>query len=264
VTLVETVTLRSGRLSVDVLPSRGLDLGGASFDGRRFSWESPIGHVPWQGSFGRSFGGGLVVTCGLGNVGAPSEGQPQHGWYTSLPAGDVRVERDGDRVVARARVVEATTPWDVMELEREIVVDGGVRITDVTRNLGPEPAPAPVLYHCNLRWDEVEIDADDVVPRDADASAHDWRTPGPPGPERVYEHVGARAVRVRGPAGTLRVGSGLPRLWQWIAPSIGALGIEPANCSVLGRAYDRAGGALPYLGPGAERETSVAITPEEA
>jgi hypothetical protein len=44
---------------------------------------------------------------------------------------------------------------------------------------------------------------------------------------------------------------------QWVhpAPGIAALGLEPANCSVLGRAADRAAGRLPMLAPGAERTT---------
>jgi hypothetical protein len=42
-----------------------------------------------------------------------------------------------------------------------------------------------------------------------------------------------------------------------------ALGIEPANCSVLGRAHDRSQGTLPFLEPGEERSTRIAITAEE-
>ena len=42
-----------------------------------------------------------------------------------------------------------------------------------------------------------------------------------------------------------------------------ALGIEPANCSVLGRAHDRAEGRLPFLQPGEKRSTRIAITAEE-
>ena len=55
--------------------------------------------------------------------------------------------------------------------------------------------------------------------------------------------------------------AGLPRLWQWIHPRAGvyALGLEPANCSVLGRAADRAAGRLPVLAPGEERVTRVRI-----
>jgi hypothetical protein len=253
-----------GGIDARILPDRGFDLGDAWFRGRRIAWLSPLGETRWRGDFAHSFGGGLMVTCGLRNVGVPSEGEPQHGTFTSLPAGDVRVERRHDRVVARARVVDAAVPGSTLELEREIVFDGGVRITDVTRNRGGEPEPAPLLYHCNLLWDRVEIDSDEVVPRDDDARAGDWRDLGPPGPERVYEHVGVRSVRVRNGDVAVSVDSDLPRLWQWIHPSYGVLGIEPANCSVLGRAHDRAEGRLPVLRPGEERVTSIHIAAEVA
>ena len=54
-------------------------------------------------------------------------------------------------------------------------------------------------------------------------------------------------------------------LWQWVdpAPGVYALGIEPANCSVLGRARDRAEGRLPFLAPDQARRTRIAITVEE-
>lgn len=255
--LVETITLRSGRLSVDVLPSRGLDLGAASFDGTRFSWESPIGHIPWQGSFSRSFGGGLVVTCGLRNAGAPSEGQPQHGWYSSLPARDVATTDS----TARGRVVDAEVPGPALELVREVTLaDEHVQVSDVVRNLGTAAEAAPILYHVNLSWDALEIDAARVVPRDADAAAGDWRAEGPPGPERVYEHVDAPEARVTYRGLQVTVRSSLPRLWQWIEPSYGVLGIEPANCSVLGRAHDRAEGRLPTLAAGESRTTTLEIS----
>jgi hypothetical protein len=40
---------------------------------------------------------------------------------------------------------------------------------------------------------------------------------------------------------------------------MGVLGLEPANCSVLGRAADRAQGRLPVLAPGEQRRTGIAI-----
>jgi hypothetical protein len=253
---LETVELTDGELSVDVLPARGFDVAGARFRGRRFSWESPLGHLPWQGDFARSFGGGLLVTCGLRNVGAPSEGLPLHGWYSSLAAREVEVEES----VGRARVVDAEVPGPTLELRREISVDeGAVRLNDSVRNAGQCDEPAPLLYHVNLLWDAVEIDSEDVVPRDRDARAGDWRTLGPPGPERVYEHIGATRAVVTFEDLSITVTSSLPRLWQWIHPDYGVLGIEPANCSVLGRAHDRAEGRLPMLAPGETRETSITI-----
>ena len=241
--MIETLTLEQGDLSVDVLPTRGLDLAAARLGGERFSWESQPGCDP--------FAGGLMFTCGLGNVGVPSEGQPQHGRYTSLPAREV----DARTTAVRGRVVDAA-----LELTREVAItDGAVHVTDVVRNTGGASEPAPLLYHVNLLWDTVTIDADEVVPRDDDARAGDWRTLGPPGPERVYEHVGASGATVGFGSIRVRIRSSLPRLWQWIDPSLGVLGIEPANCSVLGRAHDRAEGRLPVLAPGESRTSTLEI-----
>jgi hypothetical protein len=55
----------------------------------------------------RGFGGGLVATCGLRNVGAPSEGHGLHGELSHQPARDVRVARrlDGEQVIVSASAV---------------------------------------------------------------------------------------------------------------------------------------------------------------
>lgn len=235
--MIETLTLEHGDLSVDVLPTRGLDLAAGRLGGKRFSWDAAHG---------------LMFTCGLGNVGVPSEGQPQHGRYRELPAHDVECERS----TARGRVLD-----DGLELIREITIAAGtVRVTDVVRNVGETDAPAPLLYHVNLCWDTVTTDADEVVPRDDDARAGDWRELGPPGPERVYEHVGASSATIGYGSILVGVSSNLPRLWQWIDPRLGVIGIEPANCSVLGRAHDRAEGRLPVLAPGEARTSMLEIT----
>ena len=90
----------------------------------------------------------------------------------------------------------------------------------------------------------------------------------PGAPERVYEHDvtpgadgwcsatvshGPLELEVRWDAATM------PRMWQWVHPSYGVLGLEPANCSVLGVAHDRAEGRLPELAPGEERRTRLEI-----
>jgi hypothetical protein len=233
----ETLTLERGGLSIDVLPTRGLDLAAGRLDGTRFSWGPPYG---------------LMFTCGLGNVGVPAEGQPQHGHYRERPAHDAAFGPD----LARGRVVDGA-----LELMREIAVtEEAVRVTDVVRNTSDAVEPAPLLYHVNLLWNTVTSDADDVVPRDPDARAGDWRALGPAGPERVYEHVGASGATVHYGSIRVSVGSSLPRLWQWIDPRLGVLGIEPANCSVLGRTHDRAAGRLPVLAPGEARTSTLEIS----
>ncbi len=79
----------------------------------------------------------------------------------------------------------------------------------------------------------------------------------------MFEHVGATWARLtnRSVGIELTVRSSLPRLWQWVQPASGvyALGIEPANCSVLGRVADLEAGHMPFLDPGETRVSWLTI-----
>jgi hypothetical protein len=262
-------------IELRVHPRRGLDVGAAWFRGLPLAWIAPAGEGGAEAAGWRdAWGGGLVTTCGLDNVGAPSEGIGLHGTYTFLPARDVASERSVSEVVVRGTVDEPRG----LRVERTIrtaVGAGRVELVDATVNTAEKPLEAPLLYHVNLGWPlwdtgaRVETDAGEVRPRDDEAAPHDWSAaPEPaPAPERVWEHVGATRAAVINERLRLRVTieSDLPRLWQWVdpAPGVYALGIEPANSSVLGRAHDRAEGRLPFLQPGEERTTRIAVAAEE-
>ena len=75
----------------------------------------------------------------------------------------------------------------------------------------------------------------------------------------MFEHIAATWARLTnaGIGIELTIRSSMPRMWQWVHPASGiyALGIEPANCSVLGRAFDIAAGRMPLLDPGETRES---------
>ena len=283
---LDQVALASDRPAIDVRVRRGielrihrrrgLDVGAAWFRGTPLAWIGPAGEGGTEAADWRSaWGGGLVTTCGLDNVGAPSEGVGQHGTYTFLEAKDVWIERSSEEVVVRA-TIEDPRGLQVQRTIRSTAGAGRLELTDRTTNVGAESLEAPLLYHVNLGWplwDEgarVESDADQVRPRDEDAAGADWASapPEPVGePERVWEHVGATGASVVNQRLGLgvEVSSNLDRLWQWIdqAPGVYALALEPANCSVLGRAHDRAEDRLPFLEPGAERTTTIAVTAEE-
>ena len=66
---------RQGGLHALVLADRGIDIGPAWYAGQQLSWQSPTGIVEPayfdETSWLRSFHGGLLVTCGLQNVGRP-------------------------------------------------------------------------------------------------------------------------------------------------------------------------------------------------
>lgn len=262
-------------IELRIHPQRGLDVGAAWFSGLPLAWIAPAGEGGAEAADWReAWGGGLVTTCGLENVGAPSEGIGLHGTYTFLAARNVMSDHSLSEVVVRGTVDEPRG----LRVERTIrtaVGSGRLELVDETVNTSREPLEAPLLYHVNLGWPlwdagaRVETDAEEVRPRDEDAGPHPWSAAPEPAtaPERVWEHVGATQAVVVNERLALRVmiESDLPRLWQWVdpAPGVYALGIEPANCSVLGRAHDRAEGRLPFLQPGEGRTTRIAISAEE-
>ncbi len=285
----------AGGIDLRILPDRGLDLGSAWFGGVPLAWRSAVGErAPFDAPSGADwldgFGGGLVATCGLRNVGAASEGHGLHGRISHVRASAVTVERalDGGEAVVTVRGVldEVSALGPHLRMERTITTrtgSGDVSIADRVTNLGAEAEPAPLLYHVNLGAPllgpatRVEIAGTRPQPRDDAASRAGWERWAAPGgavagaEEIVLEHAyedaaAAGAARVVNAELGLAVTvswdrAGLPRLWQWIHPRAGvyALGLEPANCSVLGRAADRAAGRLPVLEPGEERVTRLRV-----
>jgi hypothetical protein len=266
-------------IDLRLLPDRGLDIGAAWFRGTPLAWISPAGEQcppnPEElvdKAWGDAWGGGLVTTCGLSNVGAASDGHGLHGTYTARPAAELQIGRSLSDVTVTATVVDPP-----FTLSRQIVTtvgQGHVRLDDRIVNDSDWTAAAPLLYHVNIGvplWDDdayLETDAHEVVPRDAAAAAGlpTWDEPPAPSadaPERVFEHVGATWARLTSPrlGIELTVRSSLPRLWQWVDPADGryALAIEPANCSVLGRAHDMAAGRMPFLDPGEARSSWLTI-----
>jgi hypothetical protein len=285
----------AGGIDLRVLPDRGFDLGPAWFRGTPLAWTSAIGEsgpldrlegMHW----GDAFGGGLMTTCGLRNVGMPSEGHGLHGTFSHLAAEDVQIDRfvePGRAGVAASATIEdrdVPAPLRVERTIRTYAGEGRVEIGDVTANLGDVRAEAPLLYHFNFGYPlwtgtaTLELRVSASVARDpASVPALDSYRVVPVVarvPERVLEHEvvadegwgSARIVnRELEVAMTVRWRvAELPRLNQWMDPNPGmaVLGIEPANCSTRGRAHDRSEGRLPMLEPGERRETRLVVEAE--
>lgn len=282
-----------GGIDLRLLPDRGLDIGAAWAQGRSLAWVSGVGEstpipAPTGFEWGDAFGGGLMATCGLRNVGMPSEGHGLHGTYSHLKATVESVDRhvtaDSAYVEVRATVDDAAATGHHLRLDRRVRTHAGrhhLEIDDLTTNLGRSTEAAPILYHFNFGYPlwsgqaRLELDAQRTIPRDpvSEESLDSWNRPPSveDTEERVLEHEvepveGWCSAKLINEAMGLVVTIGwraaeLPRLHQWIhpAPGIYVLGIEPANCSTSGRAHDRTEGRLPNLEPGQTRETSVHV-----
>ncbi|HZO87129.1 MAG TPA: aldose 1-epimerase family protein [Chthonomonadaceae bacterium] len=229
-----------------------------------------------------------------------------HGRASNLPATNVSWDGhwDGDDylLTLRGKVREATVFGENLQLTRTITTRLGARsltLHDVVENLGYKRTEHMILYHINLGFPVVNDGARLVaptvsaVPRDADADAKkeryaQFQPPEAGYRETVYFHdlaadtsgrVTAAVINPECEAGDGR-GPGLgvycayrpeqlPRFIEWKMMDAGTyvVGMEPANCLVMGRAYERAAGTLQFLEPGERREYTleigVIVGPEE-
>lgn len=173
-----------------VLIDRALDIGAAEDGGRSLAWLHPaLGSPAFQEhspmGWLRTFGGGLVTTCGLTHFGAPDheEGHGLHGRASHLPAENLVVKqewRDGEYVLEiEGEARQSRLFGENLRLRRRITTKLGsssLLIEDRVTNDGFSPAPLAVLYHCNLGFPVVSADSEllvrdqEVHPRDAEAA----------------------------------------------------------------------------------------------
>ncbi|MCP4638777.1 MAG: aldose 1-epimerase family protein [bacterium] len=186
--------IRTGSgLELTVLIDRCLDISAASFGGKAMGWRSTTGDVapqyfePEWLRWLRSYFGGLVTTCGLMNVGAPTEdsaiyGTGLHGRIGNTPAKDLKITQEwqgNDYVLSITGTMRETVVFgENLTLTRTVSTKLGERrfwITDRVTNEGFNPAKFMLLYHCNVGWPVVDEGSELitpsklVAPRDAEA-----------------------------------------------------------------------------------------------
>lgn len=287
---LEVIQVRTGELEFEVVPSRGFDIGAAYFRGQSLTWLSHAGFahpglteekqvIGWL----RAFGGGLLTTCGLMNVGKPcvDEGfeYGQHGRASSTPAGEVAAYGEWDnqeyQITLHGKTTEASIYGDKLEKTRIIRAKLGqnqIEITDAVENIGAKPCALMLLYHCNLGWPLLAKGTQVELPSQSleviEGSPDSWSQLSAPDAgwvSSVLEHQlqpdpgGWVSCRVRGAGITLEIAydaATLPRFTQWrqLGPGDYVMGLEPGNVGVRGRLWERQNKSLPILQPG-ERQT---------
>lgn len=303
---VEAVDIKTGSgFAFTVLPGRGLDIAWADYRGVPIGYMSKTGVVApaYYESDGmewlRSFGAGLLTTCGLSNVGGPcQEDDPVlgtrhyglHGRIANMAAEQVSVREawEDDELVMTVSgyLREACLHGEHLTLRRTVTAKLGenrLRIHDEVENAGFSAQPLMLLYHINLGYPLLDdgsrfvCASREIVPA-ADIARDEleqYAMMGPPvigALERVYFHApsadadGMATVALINDrlefGAYVRFNTGqLPRLTQW--KQLGAaeyvLGIEPGNCLPISRAEHRTRGDLEMIRPGEQRVFDVEI-----
>ena len=285
-------------LAFTVLTDRAMDIFDAKFAGRSLGWHSPSGAVapafydPHDIGWLWSMPGGLLVTCGLTQVGPPDVDEEEelglHGRVSNIPAKNVSfgAEWEGDDYVlwATGEVREARLFGSNLLMQRTIHTRLGqskIWIKDVIENQGFTESPLMFLYHCNIGFPIVAEDAEllavinDMEPRDEEAErgaeAFDrFEKPTPDFAEQVFfidhdvDDNGMVNVALVNRRFNNNHGIGiylsypkkeLPQYTEWKMVGEGAyvVGMEPGNCIPEGRSSARKRGALQTLMPGEKR-----------
>jgi Domain of unknown function (DUF4432) len=229
---VEQIQVRTGAgLAYYVSPMHGMDISLAEFGGIPFSWQSPNGDVhpayydPNGAEWGRTAAGGLLMTCGLTQVGSPCEDggrkYGQHGRAHHTPAAQTSATGrwDGDEYeMIVSGVVEETAMFgESLRLTRNIrsrLGENKISILDTVENIGHEMTPLMILYHFNFGFPllsettKVSFPEREVVARDAGTPVEGfdrWESPQPNYHERVYYHEQHNTSGSRDETATVRI-----------------------------------------------------------
>ncbi len=221
---VRVLEFRTGSgFEFDVIVDRAFDIGRCEINGKALGWQSGVGYKgPWfaeQTDLGwlRTWGGGLLTTCGLDHALFFAEDTAEqyhyapkahenfglHGRASNTPAKLTGYGHrwDGDTCVlyAEGEVLQASMFGEHLILRRRIeAVVGEAKFTihDEVENVGWDPTPHMLLYHVNIGFPVVDEGAEIVVPTRSitprgEYAAEGYRTLDAPEPayfERVFEH----------------------------------------------------------------------------
>ena len=272
-----------GGLTVDVLPDNALDLGRVRYRGHNISFLAKNGFTSQYAydldGFNENFYAGMLYTCGLMNAGGGSvDGNTRHAPHGRIHniASECRgygVDAQKDQIVMQGRMREAALFGYALQVDRKVIIPVGgssVTVEDVITNTTPDEIEYMLLYHFNFGYPFLSEDltlefpegtvTTPRTPRAAEGMHEFWKFTAPQDhfPEQVYFHdlpADNAVVRAINPA--LGIGVSLafdkantPVLTQWksMKSTDYALGLEPSNSFIMGRADERKNGTLKKMG----------------
>lgn len=165
-------------LRYKVVIDRAMDIADAFYNQHSLAWLSHSGITPPQPfsnrgtDWLRTFGGGLITTCGLSHIGGPETDvygeRGLHGQISNIPA-EIESVIQPDPVAGNmemsitGRMKQTQIFGPCLELKRTIsgtIGQASIRIHDEVVNRGNTPAPHMILYHCNFGWPLVDEGTD--------------------------------------------------------------------------------------------------------
>ena len=184
-------------LRYKVVIDRAMDIAEAFFNQHSLTWLSHSGITraePFSNrglDWLRTFGGGLLTTCGLDHVGGPEKDEfgerGLHGWISNTSA-ELESVKQPDfskgslefSITGKVRETKVFGPS--FELKRTVAGSIGtaaIRIRDEVTNNANTPAPHMLLYHLNFGWPLVDEGTELLW-------QGNWQSPGKKSPTKIF------------------------------------------------------------------------------
>ena len=294
------IRVRNGKnLDFNILADKGLDIYDISFAGTQLAWLSKnkiVANqylVPDGLGWLRIFGGGMMVSCGMRNVGPPVEDGGEsfglHGRLTGVPAQNVSIKEFWENDIFYQEISgemrESSVFGENLLLKRTIKVNSEqavIELHDKIINEGFNKEQIMLLYHFNWGFPlfsenaELKLDSANIRQRgDSDEGLKNWNkftSPIHNFQEEVFFHelnpdkANQVSYELKNPDLNMGVKvswdkSQLPWLTQWkmTAESEYVLGLEPGNALPLGRVEMREKEQTEYLEPFSEKDVKLKI-----
>ncbi|MDR0336026.1 MAG: aldose 1-epimerase family protein [Planctomycetaceae bacterium] len=166
---VDVVNLNNGRISLKILPTRGMGIWKAQCGDVELKWDSPVlgpvhpSWVPIDDPGGLGWLEGFdewLVRCGLESNGSPefdANGTlryPLHGRIANLPAHHLTLSlnRETGEITLAGKILESKLFFKKLELHSSLTTHAGSTkfvVRDTVTNLSAEPGEFELLYHIN-------------------------------------------------------------------------------------------------------------------
>lgn len=184
-------------LRYKVVIDRAMDIAEASFNQHNLAWISHLGVTPPEPmslhgtDWLRTFGGGLLTTCGLSYFGPPeNDAHGERGLHGLISNQSAAIEsiiqpdpHRGRMEMSITGVVHETKIFGPsLALRRTVSGRLGkpvISIHDEVKNIGNTVTPHMLLYHCNLGWPLADEGAD-ILWRGS------WKSGGRDSDDRIF------------------------------------------------------------------------------
>lgn len=273
----------SAGLDFDVIIDRAMAIGQLRVDGKLISYTSETGivHPSYyeKDGFGwlRSFGGGMLATCGLRQVGEPCDGHGLHGRIDNIPAEAVSWRRwwEGDLLWAEVSGImyEACHQGEYLSLHRTLRIchnEKKIWVEDTVCNHGSTAQPFMLLYHVNfgtpflrpgtrVLLPQVRTEGFDALAKDNVRRCGSVEDVSDAREDFLWLHHPVAAAATQ----TVTVDNGVHRValtysadtlpilgqWQLLSPRNYVLAIEPTNTHLNGQDWEKNNGSLQKIQP---------------